>query len=99
MPAGALNTCTAFEDGANPFAAKRNPSAVSALSGPRSPRSALRTYRGKPSQWPLRYTRFVPEAAPTGLVTAPAAGIPSYQSRHHSATFPCMSKSPHAFGR
>ena len=84
---------------APPATATRNPSADPESSGARIPRSALRTCRGKLSKWPPRYTRFVPDAAPGVLVTAPAGAVPSYQSRHHSATFPCMSKRPQAFGR
>ena len=49
-------------------------------------------------QLPPRTTRLVPEAAPCGSVTSPAS-ILSYQSKHHSHTFPLISCKPSAFFR
>ena len=47
-------------------------------------------------QPPPRKTRSVPEEAPLGSI--PNVKAP-FQSRHHSHMLPCMSYSPHAFGR
>ena len=45
---------------------------------------------------PPRRTRSTPDEGPDGSV--PPESESSYQSAHHSQTFPCMSYSPHAFG-
>jgi len=48
------------------------------------------------AQPPPRGTRPEPAAGPTG--SSPPPNVASYQSAHHSETFPCMSNKPHGLG-
>src|SRR5690606_25257883 len=74
----------------------RNPSHGSAeFEGPESRAPQLQKFGGR-SNAPPRRTRSGPFAGPVG--STPTDGTGLHQSRHHSRTFPCMSKRPKLFG-
>ena len=73
----------------------RNPMLLRRPVGPAAARPADRQPGAPLPQLPPRSTRHEPEDGPVGSV--PPGSVPSYQSAHHSKTFPCMSRRPHAF--
>ena len=75
----------------------RNPSSLHLRSGAYLSRKAERHVRAVRPQPPPRKTRDDPVGGPLGLRLRPS-GYFSYQSWHHSNTFPCMSCRPQVLG-